>query len=144
MRIELGPRDEQRFTSVDPDERDYLSFLLSLALGVLAQRPNQIEALESGANALTALGYYQDGLLLDQRLAALRPGDSLVIYNLACSLALTGRADEALESLAEAITLGYTDARHMARDPDLQSLQDNHRFQILLKALQARRRGKAS
>ena len=136
MRVELGSRDDERFQQVEAGEREYLSFLLSLCLAVLARRPNQLEALHNGANALTALGYYEDGLLLDRRLATLQPSDATVVYNLACSLALTRHLDEAFEILSRAIRLGYHDAGHMAKDDDLRSLRADERFRDLLEAAQ--------
>ena len=69
MEFTLGERDDKRFASVDARERRYLAFQIDLCLQILQRRPRQIEALQSAANALTALGYYQDGLRLDERLA---------------------------------------------------------------------------
>ncbi len=132
MSVRLGRRDEQRFAAVSEEERDYLLFKVEFVLGILEQRPTQLEALQGGAEALTALGYYEDGLALDKRLERLLPEDPLVIYNLACSLALAKRSEEALASLEKAIDLGYRDRAHMQRDPDLTSLRDDPRFQSLL------------
>ena len=132
MPVELGPRDEKRFRALDEETRDYLGFQLDLCLGILSRRPQHLEALASAANALTALGYYADGLALDRRLSALRPEDPVVVYNLACSLALAGQNDEALTVLAQAIRLGYREAEHMAQDPDLVSLQKFPQFRQLL------------
>jgi hypothetical protein len=53
-------------------------------------------------------------------------------YNLACSLARAGRADEAIDSLSRAILLGYDDLAHMESDPDLESLHEHPDFQALL------------
>ncbi len=128
MRIELGPRDEERFASVEESEREYLAFLIDFCLGILAKRPNQPEALSSAASALTALGYYEDGLRCDRRLAHLWADNAVVIYNLACSLALTQNTEEALETLERAIRLGYSDDGQMMKDADLASLRGLPRF----------------
>ena len=62
----------------------------------------------------------------------LLPEDDLARYNLACSLARAGQADEAIDALSRAILLGYDDLAHMEADPDLESLRDHPDFQALL------------
>jgi hypothetical protein len=69
---------------------------------------------------------------LDCRLVELLPEDFLARYNLACSLARAGRADEAIDSLSRAILLGYDDLAHMEADPDLESLRNHPDFRALL------------
>ncbi|MBN2712160.1 MAG: hypothetical protein JXR97_06945, partial [Planctomycetes bacterium] len=128
MSIELGPRDEERFADIEESLREYLIFLVDFSMGVLEKRPNQIEALENAANALTTLGYYEDGLRCDQRLSSLRPENATVVYNLACSQALVGDLEAALLTLDRAINLGYLDAGHMKNDPDLANLWSHPRF----------------
>lgn len=133
MRVDLGPRDERRFVAVAAEEREYLQFILTLCLGTLSVRPYQPEALENAAAALTTLGYYNSGLLLDRRLQALFPDDQTVNYNLACSLSLNGKCDEGLAMLEKAIRLGYRDAKLMSTDADLENLRSLPRFAQLLK-----------
>jgi hypothetical protein len=127
-----GPQDEARCRSLKSEERDYILFCLEFCSEILLKRPEQIEALEMAANHFTALGYYTDGLLLDQRLAMLRPRDPGVLYNLACSFALIGRADDAILTLSRAVQHGYADHKHMADDRDLSSLRGDARFGELL------------
>ncbi|MCL2000739.1 MAG: hypothetical protein FWG74_04825, partial [Planctomycetes bacterium] len=99
-----GPQDKSRLLRIDNDlEREYLWFCLEFCGRVLGIRPAHPEALKLAANHLTCLGYFADGLRLDQCLAALRPDDPYVIYNLSCSLALTGQPDAALRQLAKAV-----------------------------------------
>ena len=86
--------------------------------------------------AYTHVGRYEDGLRLDRRLSRLMPDDRMVHYNLACSLALLGRADEAFEVLARAVELGYDDPDHLRVDPDLDSIRDDGRFSALLARLE--------
>jgi beta-lactamase regulating signal transducer with metallopeptidase domain/Tfp pilus assembly protein PilF len=59
-----------------------------------------------------------------------RPGASY--YNAACALARAGKKAEALDTLQKAIEQGYTDARHMERDDDLETIQDEKRFAELV------------
>ena len=55
-------------------------------------------------------------------LAEAHPGPS-VLYNLACSLALTGDLEGAERALARAIQAGWLNAHHSDRDPDLAELR---------------------
>lgn len=131
-----GPQDEARFQSVKREERDYSLFCLEFCSAILDRRPAQLEALEMAANHFTALGYYTDGLLLDQRLAMLRPHDPGVLYNLGCSFALIGQVDDAILTLSRAIRFGYDDHHHMASDKDLSSLRSDARFKDLLATME--------
>ncbi|MFH0912011.1 MAG: hypothetical protein V1918_10970 [Planctomycetota bacterium] len=123
-----GPQDEARLKSLKPAEREALSFECSFYEGLLAKRPECPEALASLASAYTALGFYEDGLALDRRISARSPDDPVARYNLACSQALTGNCEAALESLRKAQALGYEDREHMARDEDLSALHPDPRF----------------
>ncbi len=133
----MGPCDIRRFDSLSAQEREQLTFASDFCLAVLKKRPYQFEALQAAANSLTSLGYYQDGLKYDQRLEEMRPSDALVIYNLACSLSLVGRIEDALEKLEAAITLGYRDRNHIKDDPDLENLRAHPRFKELESRLRA-------
>lgn len=133
-----GPQDTQRYDSVQKKDREYSMFALEFCSKILEQRPCHVEALELAANHFTALGYYTDGLLLDQRLAEIRPEDPGVLYNLGCSLALIGRHDDAILTLSRAVQFGYHDHRHMSTDKDLGSLRDDPRFRELLRLMQGR------
>ena len=50
------------------------------------------------------------GIGVDRELARQVPDNPIVQYNLACSLALLGHKDAAMDSLEEAVSLGYADA----------------------------------
>ena len=130
-----GPVDGERLAALPWDEREYFEFAVSLCGGVLDKRPRQTDALSLAATALTALGRYEAGLVFDRRLAAIRPDDLMVLYNLACSLSLTGGADAAFDVLAEAVRHGYRDARHLRHDPDLAPIRGDPRFGELLTAI---------
>ena len=94
--------------------------------------PCNEEALMILGNTYTRRGEYEKGLSIDRRLARLRPGDPTVYYNLACSYCLLRKLDEAFTALGRAISLGYRDARHMTKDPDLANLRSDPRFGTLL------------
>lgn len=127
-----GKRDEDRYRSLKREEREYLWFCVEFCGKILEDRPSHIEALEMAANHFTELGYFQDGLRLDERLAILKPDDPGVLYNLSCSLALTGNIDRALHELARAVERGYHDFHHMSVDRDLGPLRDDPRFREVL------------
>ncbi len=127
-----GDQDAKRYATLTRDERTYMWFCLEFCGQVLSRRPNHVEALEMAANHLTALGYYADGLKIDRRLSMLKPEDPGVWYNLACSLALVGSHEEALEQLTRAVDSGYNDFHHMSNDKDLLPLQGDPRFLEIL------------
>ncbi len=135
MEYQLGPRDEARYAAHDVDEQNYLRFCAKLCLYILERRPEQPEALATGAHALTTAGYYRLGLELDQRLSRLRPEDPLVLYNLACSLALNEEKEAALDALEKAVDRGYRGHRQMMRDEDLASIRRMSRFRNLAKRI---------
>jgi len=57
-------------------------------------------------------------------MVALQPGSETAWYNLACANALLGDPAEATANLLRSIEEGWSDFRHMERDPDLDSLRD--------------------
>ncbi len=136
-----GPQDEARCRALKGEEREYFLFCLEFCSEILLKRPEQLEALEMAANHFTDLGYYTDGLMLDQRLALLKPRDPGVLYNLGCSFALIGRPDDAIITLSRAVQHGYADYRHMADDRDLSSLRGDSRFRELLSIMEKKRPG---
>lgn len=123
-----GVQDAERLHSLSPGDRDYMEFCLEFCGKIIEKRPHQIEALTSVATCLTELGFYADGLKVDEILASLNPKDATVQYNLACSHALNKNKDAAIESLDKAIDLGYADHSHMQFDKDLANIRHDPRF----------------
>lgn len=60
------------------------------------------------------------------------PTLSSVWYNLACCEALVGDAEAAIDALDRAVALGWANARHAERDPDLALVRADPRFVALL------------
>ena len=71
------------------------------------------------------------------------PKDPVELYNVACDLALCEpvvkqsaeqqeAAAEAVRTLSQAVTAGWSDPLHTSRDPDLDSLRDRDDFRALL------------
>lgn len=111
--------------------RQTSDFEISFFEKLVSLKPNYVDALIPLAEAYTRRGFYAKGLEVDERLVKLRKDDPTVRYNLACSLALSGRKEEAIQTLECAITLGYNEFDHMRRDPDLKSLHGNSQFEAL-------------
>jgi tetratricopeptide (TPR) repeat protein len=111
-------------------------FLVDLYDRETTRHPLNLEVLAELAHVLTRLGRIEEGLEVDRRLVQLAPEDPTIHYNLACSLALLGEEDQALEALASSIELGYDDADQLAEDEDLASLREDVRFHELLAYLQ--------
>jgi tetratricopeptide (TPR) repeat protein len=97
--------------------------------GVIRRDRRYIEALQLLGDQYTERGRFADSLRVDRRLARLQPADPQVYYNLACSQSLNGRPDRALLALDKALSLGYTDFRWLARDPDLKAVREHPRYQ---------------
>lgn len=99
------------------------------------RKPAQAGVLVSLARVLTRLGLVEEGMEVDRRLVALMPHSPIVHYNLGCSLALSGHTRRALESLRQAIVLGYDDAEFMRRDDDLACLREEPVFAAMVAEL---------
>jgi Flp pilus assembly protein TadD len=107
-------------------------FQISVYEAHLAVSPKDADVLEALGHLLTRAGRHREGLATDRRLVALRPKDPLAHYNLACSLALVGDADEAFVRLGIAMDLGFRDVAFIRKDRDLKSLRGDPRFEALL------------
>ena len=105
---------------------------LAFLEAVHRRRENNWRVWEALGELYTRAGRYEEGLAMDRRLADRHPEDPMVLYNLACSYALTGRPDDALVVLARALAAGYSDLPWMRRDKDLVSLHGDPRFEALL------------
>jgi Flp pilus assembly protein TadD len=120
-------------------DRIGLEFLADVLEIEVARRPENDEALGDLGHVLTRLGRNARALEVDRELVRRNPQDETVHYNLACSLALVGEIDAALDALERACTLGYDDADHAESDEDLAPLREHARFQALLARLRAPR-----
>ena len=109
-----------------------LDFDIEFFERILARKVDSIEVLRILAELVSKKGDLSRAVEYDKRLVDLQPDDFLARYNLACSLARAGRAEEAIDSLSRAVLLGYDDLDHMESDPDLESLRAHPDFQALL------------
>lgn len=109
-----------------------LDFDIDFFERLLARKGDSIEVLRVLAELVSRKGLVGRAVELDRSLVRLLPQDDLARYNLACSLARAGQADEAIDALSRAILLGYDDLAHMEADPDLESLRGHPDFDALL------------
>jgi tetratricopeptide (TPR) repeat protein len=105
--------------------------------GIRARLPEHPAVIESLGCLYTEMGRYQEGLRADREMVRLQPHSALAWYNLACSLSLTGQADDAFVSLEKAIALGYSDGEWMQQDEDFAPIRADARFTRLLARLTA-------
>jgi tetratricopeptide (TPR) repeat protein len=120
-----------------------LDLEISFLEGIVRRIPAYVEALQLLGDDYTRRGRFSEGLVVDERLSRLRPDDSLVHYNLACSYSLTGQVELAIEALESAINLGYRDFKWLAQDPDLKNLRDHteyKRIRAKMRAIQVKTR----
>jgi len=104
-----------------------------LFLQRIAERlPEDTEVLRALGDLYTRTGETAEGLRVDKRLSHLCAQDPFVWYNLACSLALSKRKEDALDALSHAMELGYDDYEWMKKDNDLFSLRGDPRFESML------------
>ena len=112
-------------------EQEILWFQLQLMRDIVRERPDYPEAVLLYGNLLTGVREHKKALASDRHGAAIDPANPIMWYNLACSLALVDHPTEALDTLEKAIDLGFSDARLMSQDPDLDSLRNLPRFHAL-------------
>lgn len=103
---------------------------------IVSRNPNYVEVLMLLGSLYTGSKMYAKGLNVDQRLAQLKQTDPIVQYNLACSYALVGLPEKAFVALAQAVELGYHDAKHMENDADLNSIRSDPRYAAIISRIQ--------
>jgi carboxyl-terminal processing protease len=130
-----------------------LTLLCVVPLTCIGQDPSPtLDNLLKQAEAAYRLARYGDSAALYERALPLtsdleRAGTE---YNLACSLALEGKSDEALKTLQQAVEDGYTQRKDTEADKDLISLHEDPRWKLVLdgmselKAQQDKRWGDAA
>ncbi|WP_309381446.1 tetratricopeptide repeat protein [Cerasicoccus frondis] len=112
-------------------EEDH-SFEIEFFEGVHRRNPTDPEVVEILGSLYSDLGQVDDSLRMDSCLVDLQPKNANAHYNLACSLALKQRNDEALNSLRQAVELGYRDVTWLLDDPDFKDLREHPLFQEIV------------
>ncbi|HEX4149133.1 MAG TPA: hypothetical protein VHY20_09100 [Pirellulales bacterium] len=113
-------------------DRSQLDFDLAFFDQLLEREPDYVDVLRCQGELLTRKGQHERALVIDRRLVLLLPDDSVVHYNLACSLALLGEPHEAIAALRCALECGYGDLDYLKLDSDLDTLRDEPEFRLLL------------
>ena len=121
------------------DEKRSLDIEIGFIEGVVGRDPGFVEALQILGDDYTKRGRFTDGLKVDEQLAHLRPHDSTVLYNLACSYSLTGQVDAAFDALHRALAAGYDDIKWLTQDPDLETLRKHPRYDEVRARIKARK-----
>src|SRR6476620_12321880 len=110
-------------------------FEIAFYESVLRRDASYTDVIELLGGLYTRQGRIADGLKMDRKLVKLQPENATARYNLACSLALSKRKNDALRELRQAVQLGYRDFDWMQQDPDLEALKHHPEFQALLQTL---------
>jgi len=97
--------------------------------------PDDTRALNLGCAALVEHGDKEQAMQWAKRSLAIDGDNPDTLYNLACSYALMGEPDRALDCLERAHLEGMSIAGWAENDSDLDSLHGNPRFQMLMASL---------
>jgi hypothetical protein len=89
----------------------------------------QYASLQNEATALMRNGDNAEAQKKCEQSIRLAPQYPGAHYNLCCALARQNKKDEAFASLTRAIEHGFSEARHLQNDPDLENLRGDERFQ---------------
>ncbi len=127
--LPIPARIQERLTAVG------LEFEAEFYGAATHRQPDNLDALVELGHVYTRMQRYGEGLQVDEELARLMPENATVQYNLACSLALMGRIDPALDALERAVSLGYDDPNHLLEDEDMRALWNEPRLRELVRLM---------
>jgi len=94
--------------------------------------PDDPRAATMRAVSLARLGRRDEAVYWGERALAADPEDGSVLYNVACLFSVTGHLDRALECLEQAAAAGFGSPDWLARDPDLDPLRSEPRFERIM------------
>ncbi len=100
----------------------------------LRQFPDDVRARILLAADLANLGQPEEAVLHVRIAVAMRPTDSNVLYNAACTYGSLAMKADALEMFQRCIKSGYSNSAWAINDPDLKILQDDPEFKKLVGA----------
>jgi tetratricopeptide (TPR) repeat protein len=123
------------FRPIDVSQINENEFDVEFCESILKSNPEHFETLVLLGDAYTRKGEFNKGLELDLQLSKMKPDNKNIRYNLACSYALTGQKDKALNCLSKAVDLGYKDIQHLREDHDLDAIKNDPRFVSLIDRL---------
>jgi adenylate cyclase len=138
----LNPADYQSLMSLGnclqatnhPEEaRQVFADALRVAERNLELYPDDVRALYLGAGALSQVGDRERSLEWASRALAIDSEESTILYNVACTYALLGEKEKALDCLEKAVRNGFGHKEWIENDPDFTILRDHPGYQALLK-----------
>ena len=100
----------------------------------LLQNPDDARAKLFYAMTLLELGRREEAIAEGAAALELAPGDSLMLYNVACLYAQLREVNRAIDALQRALKAGYWDLGWMKHDPDLDPLRAYARYHQLVAA----------
>ncbi len=89
----------------------------------------RVRVLLAGVYAI--MGRFEEAKREADMAMILRPDDSMILYNVACSFCAMNKVDDALGAIRKAWESGYRDAVWTRQDPDLALLHGNPEFERL-------------
>jgi serine/threonine protein kinase/Flp pilus assembly protein TadD len=98
--------------------------------------PEDVRARSLLAADYANIGRADDAVRHLEMTVALRPNDSNVLYNAACTYGILGKKSEALDLIHRALAVGYSNFDWPRQDPDLTLLHDDPEFLKLFPAKQ--------
>lgn len=113
------------------------AFEIEFFEGVHRRNASDPDVVEILATLYSDLGRVDDSLRMDRRMVDLQPENPTAHYNLACSLALVSRNEDALLALRQAVELGYRDVSWLREDPDFKELREHPSFKDIVRELEA-------
>lgn len=93
---------------------------------------DEIERLVKETGEQMAKGDFAAAEPGTRTLVELDPENFVHVYNLACIRSRQRDAKEAIDLLAQAVELGFTDLRHVQRDPDLADIRQEAGYKAIL------------
>lgn len=98
---------------------------------VVVQEPSNPDAVFFLGYSLHQAGHLDEAIEFHKRAAEFKCVKPVAIYNLACALALKGDCDNAVQTLAYAVTTGFCPTESLRADPDLRNLFSRPDFREL-------------
>jgi non-specific serine/threonine protein kinase len=97
--------------------------------------PEDVRARGLLAADYANIGRTDDAIRQAEMAVALRPNDSSVLYNAACTYGVLEKKEEALELLRRAKAAGYSNENWIHEDPDLECLHGDPEFAALFPSM---------
>jgi adenylate cyclase len=117
------------------EARPLLVEALRVAEKHMELNPDDPRAATMRAVALCRLGRPEEGLHWGERALEIDPEDAGIFYNVACLYSLEGIPDKAIHCLEVALEKGFSNLEWFEKDPDLEPLREDPRFQELLERI---------